>query len=457
MAVAGGLFLLALGVPRERSWLPSLVALAPATGIAFVGVTTTVGAMAGVDVGLTSAAVLCALLLTVTSSLIRRRGTSGGLAPRTAGYSGRVLEITLMLVYAGLALAIVRLAAVSNLFAWDGWAIWAAKANALYHDGDVWSPVFREPEYVLQHLEYPVLMPSLEALSAEALGRFDPNLIDIEASIVLVAYGLAIWGVLRLLIPRGAAAAVALGLTGSAPLTVNAVANYADTVVAVFTALGLLMVLVWLARDGTAWLAVGTLFLAACALTKSEGLLFAVAAILSALALASRFGRSRRLAAVSGVMCLFPAAAWSVVDRVNGPGADNVDLGRILQPAAFMDRFLRAVDSMATELAVDWPVATLAVTVALLAAASTRTWRPAAFMLLWIGLALGGLVLVYAVSTNPIDWHLATSADRVIFSIALGGATMAPVVAALALEAARRTNASGSPAPRLRGSAEAGG
>ena len=53
------------------------------------------------------------------------------------------------------------------------------KAHALYVEGDVWGSVFREPAYLMQHQEYPILLPALEALTARALGRFDPALIDI--------------------------------------------------------------------------------------------------------------------------------------------------------------------------------------------------------------------------------------------------------------------------------------
>ena len=38
------------------------------------------------------------------------------------------------------------------------------------------------------------------------------------------------------------------------------------------------------------------------------------------------------------------------------------------------------------------------------------------------------LVAVYYASVAPIDWLLATSADRVVFSLVLGLATCAPVL-----------------------------
>ena len=292
----------------------------------------------------------------------------------------------------------------------------------------------------------PIFLPALDALSAEALGRFDPRLIDVEAAVVLVAFGAAVWALLRLVVPPAAAAAVAFALTGSAPLAVNAGANYADAVLAVFTALGLVLLFLWLTRDGTTWLALAALFFGTAAVTKSEGLLFAVAAIVAALVVAPRFERSRRLVGAFALGCLAPAAVWSVVDRLNGPGPDNLDLGRLAEPGVLVERVPPAIDAMAGELATGWPLALVALAVTLLAAAFTRTWRGAVFVLAWAGLSFGALVAVYAFSTNPIDWHLGTSADRVVFSIALGVATVAPILAALAVEAAG-ADAVGGPAP----------
>ena len=78
--------------------------------------------------------------------------------------------------------------------------MWGPKAHALFVEGDVWGAVFREPAYLMQHQEYPILLPALEALTASALGRFDQALIDIGPAIVLVAFGWAAWALLRLVI-----------------------------------------------------------------------------------------------------------------------------------------------------------------------------------------------------------------------------------------------------------------
>ena len=95
--------------------------------------------------------------------------------PVAAGPVGRVVEALALVLLAVLAVTIVRPRGRDPARPWDGWAIWGPRRTRSTSGGDVWATVFAEPEYVMHHQEYPVLLPALEALSAEALGRFDPT------------------------------------------------------------------------------------------------------------------------------------------------------------------------------------------------------------------------------------------------------------------------------------------
>ena len=446
IAAFGALALIAAGLRPRKGLAATVVGLAPAVGLALVGLCAALSAMVGVDIGLVSTSILAVLAVAALAVVARRRRWAPVVAGRRSGMAGRVLETLALVALAILSVTIVRLAVATGLDQWDGWAIWGPKAHALYAGGDIWSPVFTEPEYLMQHQEYPVLLPALEALSAESLGRFDPALIDVQAALVLVAFGWAAWALLRLVAPPALAAGASLALTGSAPLATNAGANYADTVVASFVALGLLCLFVWLTREvqggGTAVLCLGGLFLAAAALTKSEGLLFAIAGLVTAGVVARRLRRPVRDVVVLAAGLLALPALWAIVDRLNGPGARNVDLGGAFDAEA-VDRAPVAAEALLGELVDGWPVAGLAVVVALVMAAVARSWWPGVFVALWTLLSFAALVVVYVVSVNPIDWHLGTSADRVVFSIALGAATLAPALATLAWEEGDGRRASG--------------
>ena len=194
-------------------------------------------------------------------------------------------------------------------------------------------------------------------------------------------------------------------------------------------------------KGSGATLVLAGLFLSAAASTKSEGLLFALAAVATAAVVARGFGRSLRSVALLGAGAFAVPVVWMVVDRLNGPGAQNVDMGALVDPGYWVreaDRIPTAAGRIVDEIADGWPVASLLALVAIGAALAARLWWEALFVGLWCALAFSALVGVYFATTAPIDWHLATSADRVVFSIALGAATVSPVLVARVWELSRR-------------------
>ena len=427
-----------IGIPTRSEWLPTLIGVAPAVGIAVCGLAATLGAMVGLNVGLVTTAVLVIATVALGWGVARRRpaGVEALRAPRPS-LPAVAIELAFAPLYAALAYGIVRLAAATPLDTWDGWAIWAPKAHALYAEGDVWGPVFREPTYAMQHQEYPVLLPSVDALAADAIGRFDANLVDIGQAMILLSFGLAAWALLRLVVAPPLAAAIGFALTGSTSLIANVDANYADTAVASFTAIGVLSLLLWLVRGPSTMLVLSALFLTTAALTKSEGLLFAVAAIVSAAVLARGFGRSLTAVGSFAAAVLALPIAWAIVDRLNGPGAKNVDVAILVHPSRFAaasDRIPTAASRLVEEIGQGWSLQLALVGLGIGAACLTREWWPALFVGVWGLLGLAALVTVYFLGTAPIDWHLGTSADRVVFSIVLAGATASPALVGLAWE-----------------------
>jgi hypothetical protein len=438
-AAAGVALVVAAGFPLALRWLPTVLGLAPATGLAVCGLVAAVTAMVGIGVSVTATALLAAAIVGLAGFVLaRRKPTRGSLEPPTGRNPvERILEVGLLAVLGYLSVEVVRLAAATNLDLWDGWAMWAPKTHALFVEGDVWGPIFRSPEYLMLHQEYPILLPSLEALSADAVGRFDPVLADIEAAFLLAAFGWAAWAFLRLVVFPAVAAAVAVALLGGTPLIANVVVNYADAAVAVFTALGVLGLLIWTSTGASAALVPGAAFLGAAASTKAEGILFVLAAIVAAAVAVRALGRPLRELAVFAACVLAVPALWAFVDRLNGPGAKNVHTDALLDPVYLVeaaDRIPVSGQRLVTEIVEAWPLACLAAGLALGAACVARHWPSALFVGLWVVLSFAGLVGTYTLSTSPVDWLLTTSADRVVFSIALTAATVSPLLIGLAWE-----------------------
>ncbi len=408
----------------------------------------------GIDVRITTTGVL--VLVTLFALMLVRRlrpSADPSVSPPRQNHAALAVELACLVVLAVVSVAFLRFTAASHLDVWDGWAMWGPKAHALFVEGDIWGPVFRDPAYGMQHQEYPVLLPALEALSADAIGRYDLALIDIEPGVVLVALGWGVWAALRLAIPGVAAAAVALALTGAAPLVANAAANYADTVIAAFTALGLLCLFVWLMDGSAPMLVLAGMFLAAAASTKMEGLLFAVCSVAAAIAVARGFRRPLRSLAALAIGVLAIPLLWIAVDRLNGAGGDNVD-GRVLRDPGYAaeaaSRIPVAADGLLRAVVDAWPLASVGIVGAVLLACIARLWWHVLFVGLWGALVFSALLVVYYTSPAPVDWLLVTAGDRVVFSLVVGLAAVAPILVARSLTRVRSERAGDGDAVRAR-------
>jgi hypothetical protein len=259
-----------------------------------------------------------------------------------------------------------------------------------------------------------------------------------------------VWGILRTLIPPLLAAAVALAVVGTPTLVSNTLGNYADGVVALLTALGVLLLTLWVTSSSSLALALASLFLACAALTKAEGSLFASAALAAALVALSGSGRSRRALALASIVILLPAFAWYGIAGARDVRNRSFDLGALADPGYIVqhaDRIPEAARAMLDALIHSWSLSLAATFLALVLGVLCNHVRASVFLATWTTLSFIGLVGLYLISTEDLDWHLATSADRVVFSLALGGFVAAPLVAGNAWSRGTPASASSSKDP----------
>src|SRR5205823_3261987 len=86
---------------------------------------------------------------------------------------------------------------VAPLNRYDAWAIWALKGHALYAFGWADPVVFAGASYRFANLDYPLLLPSLEAIDFRAMGAFDTRLLHVQFLLFLVAVFLGLLLVAR--------------------------------------------------------------------------------------------------------------------------------------------------------------------------------------------------------------------------------------------------------------------
>jgi hypothetical protein len=348
----------------------------------------------------------------------------------------------------------MRTFAVRPLVEWDGWAIWGMKARALYDFGGVGHGLFTTQPY--GPLQHPLLLPSLEAIGFRAMGAFDGTLIHVQLALLAFGFAAALWTLLRERVPAAFAGATILAIVVADSTLRQLVGNLADIPLAFFVALGVVALARSLLEDASDLLPFAAAMLGAATLTKPEGLLFAVAALVPFVAIARTNASVRTALAV--LVILLP---WRIFTAIHGLKNPEYSLGDALSPGYLADHSSRAGPAFRGVWHQVWssgwgwlvPLALIAFAGGLLA----RRWRLAGFAAAWALLSYAGIVLVFWISVVPVELTLRWAAYRTVASLVIGAAALAPLLAAEAWEASSkfRTNPSPTNARFIRADAHA--
>jgi hypothetical protein len=427
-----GLGVLALlAAARSPGELVRRSPVAPLAGMAWVGILAATAAAAGVEVGV--AGLLLVTAVTCIAGAVRLGLGTQSSASESRHRAGGRLE----LVLAGVALAVLAVVvgfglatySVKPLVEYDGWAIWGMKAKAIaWVDAD--ADVLASDAYARLHLEYPPLLPALNALPIDAAEAFDSNMLVLSCVVVGVVGLLAIWGLLwdrvrpALLLPFLAA------IAAMPAFFFQLGSGYADVPVAMFVAAGAGAAARWLLNERGSWLALATLFLGASALTKNEGLLSAVAVLVPLFVVAR--GR-RRIVAVAGAVVALVYAPWRAYIAVHDLGSPAYDLSSSFDPGWVVPRLRRVPEAVLGVLERAGDPRELGLLLLVGAACTTLTLllgerRLGLFAAGFTLLSLGGLSWIYVISPMEVSSFLDSSADRVVISAVVGLATLSPLL-----------------------------
>jgi hypothetical protein len=364
----------------------------------------------------------------------RRLGSLPNAPRATASRRPRRLELASSIVGVGaLVAALLLLAhamrtfAVRPLVEWDGWAIWAMKARALYDFGGVDHGLFTTQPY--GPLQHPLLLPSLEATGFRAMNTFDGTLIHVQLALLAFGFSAALWTLLRERAPAALVGAAILAIVAADSVLRQLAGNLADIPLALFVALGVVALTRTLLDANAALLPFAAVMLGAATLTKPEGLLFAAAALVPFVAIART--RAAAWTAVAVVLILLP---WRIFTAVHGLRNPEYSLGDAVDPGYLADHSSRAGPAFWGVWHQVWssgwgwlvPFALIAFAGALLA----RRWRVAGFAAAWALLSYAGIVLVFWISVVPVELTLRWAAYRTVASLVIGAAALAPLLAA---------------------------
>jgi hypothetical protein len=413
-----------LRLARTRRELLTLAPLGYAVGVAATGIIAAELAVMGVPVGRVTLAVVSLAVLGV--ALVRL--PAGARRPRRPDLR-RLPGFAVLLLTLAILVPAVRLFSVKPLLEFDGWAIWATRAKALYEYGHPVSPVFTDPVYPA--LQHPLLLPALEALDARFMGAFDGTALHFQLFLFAIAFLGGAWTLLRGSTRPLLLAATLLAIV-CAPTFFNQLqTNYADVPLAIFVALGIAALATWLRTGEQGLLPAAALFLAAAVLTKNEGEAFVLMAFVAGLAVA-RGGQVRPLliAAAAVAAADLPWRIWLQVEDVH---IAEYSLANLVDPfylAKHADRVGPVVHELGRQIwrVTSWSHVVELTLFALVSAIVLGRFRPALFAIAWLMLSFAALVDIYWISTNPLTSHLSNSSDRTIVSLVIAGGLLVPVL-----------------------------
>lgn len=434
MLVAGLGLLPLLGVARSWRELVARSGLSYLCGLAVAGIVAANLALVRVSFGWLGLALLAAV--TSAAGAWRLRGTArpGWGRPGWITLAG-VLALVAVLAEYG------RAFAVAPLNRYDAWAIWALKGHALYAFGWADPSVFAGSEYRFSNLDYPLLLPSLEAIDFRAMGAFDTRILHLQFLLFLVAALLALAALLRDRVPPLLLWCSLLAIALSPAVFDQLLTAYADLPLALVFAVGVAAAGRWLITNERWTLALAALCFAAALLTKNEGSLFVVGAFFGLMLVGWERRRTLAVAVAADFLLLLP---WKVyvwiydLHDINYSLADSFDAdhlsGRLgVGPIAFRTLGGQMLDPL------QWGLLAPLFALIVVAALATGLRALPLYAVVWTVVSWLGLSWIYVISHYEYSSYLDSTKQRVIASIVLGGAALTPLLAAEAWASARAT------------------
>jgi hypothetical protein len=311
------------------------------------------------------------------------------------------------------------------LGSWDAWSIWSRKGTMLFDFGGLPTSIFASPSYAFMHPDYPLLVPMFESIWFRFIGSADTQSLHVQFWLMFVAFlGAAAYISSR--VTRPAIWAPLVGLAAVVPAVVGQLVTlYADVPMGMFLMLGVLLLGMWVKEHRGTELAFATLFLAAAANTKNEGLTSATCALAIAFVVTVIKpipGRRRTdlrvlfIAAGAFAVAVAPWRLWLAVHNIGG----DMPVGKGLDPAFLArraDRISPTITALYDQIANQsawYYLLPLGIAVVVASAVIRGARRTSAFYGL-TGFAVFALVVwAYMINPNPIGWLISTSASRTV-------------------------------------------
>jgi hypothetical protein len=425
MVAAGVGMLPLLGIARSWRQLLFRCGLGYLCGILLVGIVSAHLALVHVSFGWIGLGSLAGLSLAFCVWRLNGTERPGWRRPGWIDVAGFAALVALVLDYG-------RAFRIAPLNRYDAWAIWALKGHALYAFGWADPVLFAGVSYRFANLDYPLLIPSVEAVDFRAMGAFDTRLLHVQFLLFLVAALLVLFALLRDRVPSLVLWLSLFALALAPAVFDQLLTAYADLPLALVFGVGVGAAGRWVITNERWALALATFCFAGALLTKNEGSLFVLAVFLGLLAAAHTRWRALAVAASADILLLLP---WRIyvhshhLRDINYSLGDSFDYGHVhsrlgVGPIAFRTLAGQMLDPQ------QWGLLMLIFAALLAVALLTGLRALPLFGLVWTFVAWLGLSWIYVISHFEYSSYLDSTKDRIVASIVVGSAALVPLLAA---------------------------
>jgi hypothetical protein len=374
-----------------------------------------------------------AVAIAASGVLLGRRVAASRL--RLAGEPGLASWIAVL----GAAVVLVQLAALlrravaeGGPIQWDAWAFWLPKARSIVDFGGLDTGLGGFTSFA--HATYPLFLPAVEASAFSFMGNTNASPLALQHWVVAAAFFGALASLLGVRV-RPAILWPCLALLALLPtFTALLGSSLGDEPLMLLVGLGGACSALWLLERDARFAALAGLFLAAAALAKSEGL--PIAAVVAGTTLAAAVARPPRRPLVPALVLLAPIAAvvpWKIWIRINDvPASPDYRLSDALHPALLADRLDRLSYAAGRLPGYVFGPGHWLLTVPLMLAAAllAAPRRPDLSLLALVSVVAVplGLLVVYWIGFPPVDFYVATSAERGVASGVVLAAVFLPLL-----------------------------
>lgn len=427
-----------LGLVRFLGFrLRTHVGVAYMAGVGAVGVISTLLLMAGLALRGWQALVLCALVASL------------GLVPRgRAEEKPRRTDWRVGLPFGGLLggyLAVLFVQCVYQpLNSWDAWAKWTMKARAIVLLGGLDTSVFANQAYRPLVLDYPMLIPTLEAIDFRFMGRLDNLVIHVQFWLLLVGFLVAAYELLCDRVPQ-TLLWPSLLLVGSAPaLAANLTSAYADAPIAFFVALAAIAAWRYVVAGERSAVWLFAVMAGAAVATKPEGspFVFGLFVLLAVFSHVKR--RPLRPVGIAAIWTLIAIVPWRIWVSHHGI-VSSTPIGKAIDPGYLWGRIHRVEPSVRSLISKsfdgDWlAIVPLALVVAVVLLVVRRRYTAALFAGGALAVVFLSLLWGYWVNRPGLNYLLSSSGSRTVTTLVVVAGIFLPILGAELLERSRKAD-----------------